>query len=93
MPDVVEKPQLEAVSRLRTILSSWKEAADLINIGAYVDGSNPRIDYAKAMINPVNAFLRQDMDEKSDRATSVAALMQLMASQPPKPAAEQKKQG
>ena len=39
-------------------------AEDLISIGAYVDGSDPEIDYAKKMIEKINVFLRQDIIEK-----------------------------
>ena len=43
---------------------AYNEAEDLINIGAYKNGSNPDIDYAIRKIRDVNAFLRQDTDEK-----------------------------
>ena len=48
------------------ILATYKKAEDLINIGAYVQGSNPEIDYAITMIHRVNAFLKQNIDEKID---------------------------
>ena len=41
------------------------EAEDLINIGAYVKGSNPRIDFAISKIDAVNEFLRQNFDEST----------------------------
>ena len=41
------------------------EAEDLINIGAYNRGSNPKIDYAISKIDEINAFLRQNFDETS----------------------------
>jgi flagellum-specific ATP synthase len=46
------------------IVSTYRKAEDLINIGAYVEGSNPEIDNAIKMIGKVNSFLRQDIDEK-----------------------------
>ncbi len=42
----------------------YRSAEDLINIGAYVAGSSPEIDHALKMIDRVNAYLRQDMNEK-----------------------------
>ncbi len=64
MVDLVEKEHLECANKIRKILAVYKEAEDLINIGAYVKGSNPDIDYAIEMINKVNSFLIQSMDEK-----------------------------
>ena len=47
---------------------------DLVNIGAYVAGSNPRVDHALARIDQVRAFLRQGIHERSDFATFLPAL-------------------
>ena len=52
--------------KIVNILATYKKAEDLINIGAYVQGSNPDIDYAIAMVDRVNHFLRQDIGEKID---------------------------
>lgn len=49
--------------RLRDILQVYKEAEDLINIGAYVAGSNPKIDEAIALISRVRKFLKQEANE------------------------------
>ena len=43
--------------------SVYKEAEELINIGADVQGSNPEIDYAIEKIGPMNDFLTQDISE------------------------------
>lgn len=48
-----------AAAKLRETLTKYQEAEDLINIGAYVKGSNPKIDYAIDKIDAVNTFLRQ----------------------------------
>ena len=50
-------------SRLRNILQVYKEAEDLINIGAYVPGSNPQIDEATRLIVRIRTFLKQGMNE------------------------------
>ncbi|NSW76558.1 MAG: EscN/YscN/HrcN family type III secretion system ATPase, partial [Candidatus Atribacteria bacterium] len=49
--------------RLREVLAVYREAEDLVNVGAYERGSNPRIDYALSMIDKVKAFLRQGIGE------------------------------
>jgi len=77
MIDVVAQDHREAAAAVRNILSTYQEAADLINIGAYVDGSNPSIDRAKAMIEPVRAFLRQDVFERADFEATRRRLLEL----------------
>lgn len=49
----------EAAGKLREVLAKYNEAEDLINIGAYSKGSNPKIDYAIDKIDQVNDFLKQ----------------------------------
>ena len=46
------------------IIATYKKAEDLINIGAYVEGSNPEIDNAIKMTGRINSFLSQDIEEK-----------------------------
>lgn len=77
MTDVVEEPHVRAAARLREVLSIYREASDLINIGAYVRGSNPRIDWAVSMIDEVNAFLKQGIAEKADFGETVRRLRHL----------------
>lgn len=50
-------------AKLRDIVQVYKEAEDLINIGAYVSGSNPKIDEAIRMIGQIRAFLKQSTTE------------------------------
>lgn len=53
------KEHQASAAKLREVLAKYTEAEDLINIGAYVEGSNPKIDYAVKKIDAVNQFLRQ----------------------------------
>lgn len=78
MTDVVSKEHLAAARRAVEILATYREAEDLVNIGAYVKGSNPRIDYALSMMDSLNAYLRQDVEEQSSYGDSVQRLMDLM---------------
>lgn len=50
--------------QLKNVLATYREAEDLINIGAYKRGSNPEIDYAIEKINEVNTFLLQETHSK-----------------------------
>jgi flagellum-specific ATP synthase len=59
------------------MLATYREAEDLINIGAYVRGSNPRIDRAVKNIEPIRSFLRQLPDERAEYGESLERLLQL----------------
>ncbi|MFN2527240.1 MAG: flagellar protein export ATPase FliI [Candidatus Baltobacteraceae bacterium] len=75
MPDVVDQNHLSAASAIRDILATYREAEDLINIGAYVPGSNPRVDLALSKIENIRSFLRQGIEE---RATFDETMLRLM---------------
>jgi flagellum-specific ATP synthase len=66
MVDIVDNDHRKKAGEILNILATYKKAEDLINIGAYAKGSNPDIDYAIAMIDRVNSFLEQDMNERVD---------------------------
>ena len=74
MSSIAEKTHKKAAGRLKTVLATYNEAEDLINIGAYKKGSNPDIDYAIEKIGKVNGFLLQDVDEKFTFEQSVSML-------------------
>lgn len=74
MPDIVTKDHRERVRIFNEILATYKEAEDLINIGAYVKGSNPQIDHALAHIGHLKAFIKQDMFEKTDLKSTIDRL-------------------
>ena len=54
----------KSAGQCREVLARYAEAEDLINIGAYVKGSNPKIDAAIDKIDDVNTFLKQATEEK-----------------------------
>lgn len=65
MPDVVTKDHRQRAAIFNEILATYNEAEDLINIGAYVKGSNPQIDHALSKIKFLRSFLKQDMNDKA----------------------------
>lgn len=65
MPDIVPADQRSRAMEFNEILSAYNEAEDLINIGAYVKGSNPQIDHALNKIQSLRAFLKQDINEEA----------------------------
>ncbi|MBE0585819.1 MAG: flagellum-specific ATP synthase FliI, partial [Desulfofustis sp.] len=74
MRDVTSPRHQELAGRARTILATHQEAEDLINIGAYVKGSNPGIDFAISKIEAINRFLRQNFDETASLKQSIEEL-------------------
>lgn len=63
MSAVVPKEHMEANRKLRALMAVYKEAEDLIHIGAYVKGSSPKIDEAVQNIDAINDFLCQGVFE------------------------------
>src|SRR5579884_1063575 len=74
MPDIVGRAQLRAAMQLRELLAAYRDARDLINIGAYVGGSNPQIDRAIRLLPGVTAFLKQRPEEYTPFDETVAGL-------------------
>jgi flagellum-specific ATP synthase len=74
MPDVVTESHRGRAILFNEILATYSEAEDLINIGAYVKGSNPQIDHALQNISNLRAFLKQGMKEKSEFSETMARL-------------------
>ena len=65
MPDIIDRNHYQRAMRFGEILATYKEAEDLINIGAYVKGSNPQIDHALSKINQLRGFLKQEIFERA----------------------------
>lgn len=76
MIDIAEPQQMDNARRFRNILATYEEARDLIDIGAYKKGSNPRIDEALSLIDKCHDFLRQDIYEEVNFEDTLAALGQ-----------------
>jgi flagellum-specific ATP synthase len=74
MRDIVSTRHLELAGKAREVLARYGEAEDLINIGAYIKGSNPKIDYSISKIDAINAFLRQNFSETSNLQLSIEQL-------------------
>ncbi|MBW2651147.1 MAG: flagellar protein export ATPase FliI [Deltaproteobacteria bacterium] len=64
MINLVDDKHRKRANDIINTIATYKKAEDLINIGAYVEGSNPEIDNAIKMTGRINSFLRQDIEEK-----------------------------
>ncbi|HHE64871.1 MAG TPA: FliI/YscN family ATPase, partial [Bacteroidetes bacterium] len=78
MPDVASEDHLKTTSERRSILADYRDAEDLINIGAYVKGSSAKIDFTLERIDSLNDFLKQPVGERSDFNQSLARLKQIL---------------
>lgn len=78
MASVTSKDHYRLAGKLKNILQTYKEAEDLINMGAYAIGSNPEIDEAIKYIVPIKAFLKQDMSEFIEFNQTVKELKNLI---------------
>jgi len=74
MGDIMGERQIRLANRFREILANYRKAEDLINIGAYVKGNNPRIDEALEKIDAINSYITQGVYEKVAFDDSLAQL-------------------
>jgi flagellum-specific ATP synthase len=81
MPAITTPAQRAAATELRRLLAAHRDVKDLIDIGAYVPGTNPLVDRAVALEDDVRGFLTQSMDDQSVAAESWDALAALVGVQ------------
>ena len=74
MSQIADDKHKIIASNARDLLATYKESEDLINLGAYVKGSNKKIDLAIRFNESLNNFLKQGIDEKSDFDSSLRNL-------------------
>jgi flagellum-specific ATP synthase len=79
MSEIVSKEHKEKASLARDMLSTYKNSEDLINIGAYVKGSNKKIDMAMLYYDKIISYLRQRVDESSSFDESVDKLQKIFS--------------
>lgn len=79
MPDVTSEEHRSAAGKIRNLLAVYKKNEDLINIGAYVKGSDTTCDLAIAMMDRINNFLRQKTSDKFDYEQTVQELINLVS--------------
>jgi flagellum-specific ATP synthase len=84
-PEIAAEPVMRAAAAVRDMLSTYRDAQDLIQVGAYAAGSDPRIDLSIAAQPHIDHFLRQKVTEGSALEHSLKHLAQLAAlqQQPP----------
>jgi flagellum-specific ATP synthase len=78
MSDIASLQHKHNASRLKELLATYRKAEDLINIGAYNKGSNPKIDLAVEKYDSIIAYLRQGIQEDVNFEESLVQLDQLI---------------
>ncbi len=78
MVEVTSQEHQDLAAKVRELVSTYREAEDLINIGAYVKGSSKIIDYAISKIDMVNQFFRQGILERCDFEEALKGLAELV---------------
>jgi len=76
---VCTEAEMDTISNARDLLSVYKQNEDLINVGAYVKNSNPKIDRAIEKFQSVESFLKQRYDQVSTRSTSFKLLSDIFS--------------
>ena len=78
MIDVIPKEHYDLSMKLKDFLATYNEAKDLINIGAYAKGSNPKWDIAIEKIDRINEFLKQGIMETVSMGESLSMLKEIV---------------
>ncbi|WII72394.1 FliI/YscN family ATPase [Bdellovibrio sp. 22V] len=78
MRAVASSEHVKLAQKLRETLAVYKDAEDLINIGAYKPGSNPKIDKAVKVIDSVNDFLKQRVEDPTNFTQTIRQLQQIL---------------
>ena len=68
----------QAAAKLRQIMGMYRESKDLIDVGMYVPGSNPKLDVAIELMPQINAFLQQRIEDSVTMESTLSTLIQMM---------------
>ena len=77
MPDVTEPAHRSKAGKVREWLATLRDSEDLVSVGAYVPGTNPRIDEALTKRDAIDGFLRQPSDMATPFGDAVTSLGKL----------------
>lgn len=77
--EITTQEQQEAAAKMRKILALYRENKDLIDVGMYQQGTNPRLDTAIEMMPRINAFLQQKTAESVNMDDTISTLISMMS--------------
>jgi len=78
MIDIVTDDHMKAAQNLRSAYAIYKDAEDMINVGAYVEGKNHKIDYAISKYDNITDYLKQGVTEESLYDKGIGKLLEMM---------------
>ncbi|ABS60611.1 flagellar protein export ATPase FliI [Fervidobacterium nodosum Rt17-B1] len=77
MVDITKPEHIQSARAIRDIIATYNDAKDLIDVGAYKKGANPKIDKSIELIDEINKFLRQGIKEKMSFQDTVDYLISI----------------
>jgi len=78
MNDLIDAKHLQHANQMKDLMAAYARSEDMINIGAYVKGSSPKIDHAIEMAPRIEAFLKQPIEQRVTLKESREALLQVL---------------
>ena len=79
MVEIVSPEHRDLAGKLRDIMSVYEKNADLVSIGAYKPGSNPKLDHALKKMDAINQFLTQGINEAFSYEESLSQLRRIVS--------------
>ncbi len=80
MTNVTDRDHQKMAGQFKELLATYRQAEDLINIGAYKEGSNAKIDFAIAKMDEMNAYIKQDVRHGCSVGDSLSQLSRILGS-------------
>jgi flagellum-specific ATP synthase len=84
MTDVVGPEHRDLARQGREVLAAYRESADLVEVGAYQPGSNPRVDRALRCMGGLESLMRQEPTERSAMTETLARLKKVLSGEAPR---------
>ncbi len=78
-PEITDKEHQEAAAKMRKLLALYRDNKDLIDVGMYQSGTNPKLDIAIEMMPRINAFLQQKTSDTVSMENTIGTLKEMMA--------------
>ena len=76
--EICDPEHMKAAGKMRELMAVYQDARDLIDVGAYEHGSNPKIDMAIRMMPEIDNFLRQRIDDQVSMESTLERLKEMM---------------
>ena len=77
-PEITTEEHQQAAAKMRKLLAIYRENKDLIDVGMYNPGSNPKLDIAIELMPQINAFLQQRISDSVTMDSTISTLISMM---------------